>query len=120
METTYFFDTYAFFEVIKGNPRYERFRQSKIITSIVNLAELGFGIRQNYQELDADAHIKKHASLITEITLEDAIHAPKVKFENRKLSLADALGYTIAKRLQVPFVTGDKGFRHMKNVEFIK
>ncbi len=117
---TYFFDTYAFFEVIKGNPGYNRFRQSKIITTVVNLAELGFGIRQNYPELDPEAHVKKHASLITEITAEDAIHAPKLKFENRKLSLADALGYTVAKRLQIPFVTGDKEFRHMKNVEFVK
>ncbi|MFH1247500.1 MAG: PIN domain-containing protein [Candidatus Micrarchaeota archaeon] len=117
---TYFFDTYAFFEVIKGNPGYDKFRQSKIVTTIVNLAELGFGIRQNYHTLDAETEVKKYAELVTEITIEDAIYATKTKIDNRKISLADALGYTVAKRLQIPFVTGDKEFKHMKNVEFVK
>ena len=39
---------------------------------------------------------------------------------NRKLFIPDAIGYTIAKSHGVKFLTGDKEFEKMANVEFIK
>ena len=39
---------------------------------------------------------------------------------NKKLSIPDAIGYTVAKRLGIKFLTGDKEFEHMEDTEFIK
>ena len=42
----------------------------------------------------------------------------KIKF--KQLSIPDVIGYTLANRLHIKFLTGDEGFREMQNVEFIK
>ena len=36
------------------------------------------------------------------------------------LSMTDCVGYVVAKRLGVKFLTGDKEFRNFQNVEFVK
>ena len=38
----------------------------------------------------------------------------------KKLSLIDCLGYVLAKSLGVKFLTGDREFEGMDNVEFVK
>ncbi len=116
----YFFDTYAFFETMEGNPKYSRFAQEKIVTSIINLAELSFNIRRDSNAEEVERTVKKYTPLLTEIKTEDVIKATELKFNNRKLSLADSIGYSISQRIGAKFVTGDKEFRHMKNVEFLK
>ena len=43
-----------------------------------------------------------------------------LKTTHRKLSIPDAIGYTVARRLNIKFLTGDKDFEGMENVEFVK
>jgi uncharacterized protein len=43
-----------------------------------------------------------------------------LKTKHRKLSIPDAIGYTIAKRLEIKFLTGDEDFKNYDNVEFVK
>ena len=54
---------------------------------------------------------------------DDIIKAANV-FRNinrkRKLSCVDCLGYTLARSLGVPFLTGDQLFGNLDNVEFVK
>ena len=38
----------------------------------------------------------------------------------KKLSLVDALGYSCSRKLGIRFLTGDKEFFEMENVEYIK
>jgi len=38
----------------------------------------------------------------------------------KKLSLIDALGYSCSCKQRIKFLTGDKEFMEMENVEFIK
>ena len=40
--------------------------------------------------------------------------------KSRKLSYADCIGYIIARRYGLKFLTGDKQFSDMPNVEFVK
>ncbi len=120
MMEAYFFDTYAFFELIKGNPNYSRFQEVRGITSIFNLMELSYGVRRKATLEEAEHYVKKFTPLLIEVKPEDLIKATQLKFENRKLSSADSIGYEISRRLGVKFLTGDMEFRHMKNVEFVK
>ena len=48
--------------------------------------------------------------------------AAKMKYvlNNRKLSMADCIGYIVSKQLGIKFLTGDKEFADMKDVEFVK
>ena len=41
---SYFFDTYAIIELIKGNSKYEFLKESIIITSSMNLAEVYYAL----------------------------------------------------------------------------
>ena len=55
---------------------------------------------------------------------EDYVNAALLRQEARRrgknLSLIDCLGYVIARRLNIPFLTGDREFEDMDNVEYVK
>ncbi len=120
MSEKFFFDTYAFFELIQGNPAYEKYRAVQPITTIVNLAELSFGIRREHPIEESEKYVKKYSQMLTDIEISDVIKAAEFKVNNRHLSLVDAIGYCVAQRIGVKFLTGDKEFSHMKNVEFVQ
>jgi predicted nucleic acid-binding protein len=47
-------------------------------------------------------------------------NALKAKHNKSNLSYVDCIGYVIAKSRNVRFLTGDKEFSEMENVEFVK
>lgn len=44
----------------------------------------------------------------------------KMKKKKKALSYVDALGYTIATRMKIRFLTGDNAFEKVPNVEYVK
>ena len=54
------------------------------------------------------------------VAFDDIIKAMDFKSKNRNLSIPDAIGYTVAKRLNIKFLTGNEDFRNFDNVEFVK
>ena len=44
----------------------------------------------------------------------------KQKYNQRNLSYADCIGYIIAKNIGIKFLTGDKEFEDIDNIEFVK
>ncbi len=118
-EEAIFFDTYAFFEILEANPLYKRFENAKAVTTIFNLAELNFALKREKKQA-ADETTLKYASLLTEVGVEDVTRAMSLRMEKRALSIPDAIGYTVAKRLGIKFLTGDGEFKGIANVEFVK
>lgn len=116
----YFFDAYAFFEIISGNPKYKIYAESEAITTIFNLAELNYGLKKKMSEESSDEYTDKYYQYAVDATLEDIKKAMDFKMIHKKLSIPDVVGYTVAKRLGIKFLTGDSGFEHMDNVEFVK
>ena len=55
---------------------------------------------------------------------EDYVEASALRLElrrqGRNLSLVDALGYVLARRLGVPFLTGDRAFEGLDGVEYVR
>ena len=120
MSEQYFFDTYALFEIIYGGKKYDKYAKSGGITTILNLAELNYGLKKEHNAETADKITEKYSNAIIEITLNDVKEAMTLKLSNKKLSIPDAIGYVIAKNKKIKFLTGDEGFKEMKNVEFVK
>ncbi len=116
----YFFDTYAFFEIIEGNPNYEKYQDSKAITTIFNLAELNYNLKKEKDKKTSDYLTEKYWDLLVDISLEDLKEAMNLKIKYKDLSIPDVIGYIIAKKHKVKFLTGDEGFRNFDNVEFVK
>ena len=120
---TYFFDTYAFFEILKGNQNYTNYRNNiGTITTKLNLIELHHGTLSSNGEAFADKYYDKYEKFAVPFDGETIKNASKFRAAHKKLNLSyiDCLGYMIAKSRNVKFLTGDKAFENMENVEFVK
>ena len=117
-----FFDTYAFFEILKGNPKYERYKKFEIITSKLNIFELYLGILREVSEEKANESLKKYYPFTTDFDENVIAEAAKLKklLNKRDVSMTDCIGYALANQLDIKFLTGDNAFEGMENVEFVK
>ena len=116
---TFFFDTYAFFELIRKNAKYEPYKDANAITTQFNIAEFNYALQRDNKPY-AETVTRHRAKSVVEITIDDIITAMTFRLQNKKLSIPDVIGYTVAKRHGVKFLTGDKEFEQMKNVEFVR
>lgn len=118
----YFFDTYAFIEILNGNQNYTKYENTQMLTSRFNLMELYYIIILRFGKQKADEvydHLLKYVMYVDDATIKDAM---MFRLANKKkgLSYVDCIGYVIAKTNGLKFLTGDKQFEGMDNVEFVK
>ncbi len=122
MENVYFFDSYALIEIILGNLNYKPYIRATIMTTKLNIFEVYHGLMRDIDEKEADKFLEKYYLFAIDFNSDDIRNSAKFKIENKKkgLSMADCIGFMIAKRLCIKFLTGDKEFKDMENVEFVK
>ncbi len=123
LTNTFFFDTYAFFEILNANPAYAKYSVGVgVITTKFNLLELHYGILLQCGKEEADLKYDEYVAYT--IVVEDVIFKKASEFraqhKEQKLSYIDCIGYVIAKTVGVKFLTGDKQFKDLENVEFVK
>ncbi len=121
----FFLDTYAMIEFLRKNTKYrEYFKGGGLSTSIMNLAELYFVALRERGEAVADETYAAFRHFQVEITDPDVkmgmLLRVRLKSKSVHLSYADAIGYAISERLHVRYLTGDRAFLGMPNVEFVK
>ena len=118
----YFFDSYALVEIVKRNVNYEKYKSENPICSILNLFELHQVLLREFNKQTADYWISKFDYILIEITKEDVINASEFRFANKgkRLSMTDCIGYVLAKKNGFKFLTGDKEFKKIENVEFVQ
>ncbi len=123
MVLTYFFDTYAFYEIIEGNKSYEKFiKKIAIVTTKLNLMELYYGLLVKYSKDVAEKYYDffvKYCVDINDETIKQAMVFRQMN-KKKKLSYVDCIGYIIANQRNIKFLTGDKQFKNLPNVEFVK
>ncbi|MCA1917029.1 type II toxin-antitoxin system VapC family toxin [Methanospirillum hungatei] len=123
--SSFFADTYALIEIIKGKPVYFEYSQGALATTEFNLYECAYAISRDYPDkaLDICSQIRNHVHLYhpNDIDyLNASLIRRKMNGNGKTLSLIDALGYTIALSLKIPFLTGDREFSDIENVLFIQ
>ena len=108
-------------ELIEGNPAYESYQESEIIINNFIFSEICYVLyRDKYKQ--AKEQIKKYAKHISSVKpewIEEAMQF-RLKWKDRGVSITDCVGYIMAKKLSIPFLTGDKEFEELENVEFVK
>ena len=122
-ETTLFYDTYAILEIIKGNSNYRNYLKNiGIATSRLNLMELYYRLYVLFGIETAELYFQKYNPFAVEVSDLMIKKAMIFRAENRKrdLSYVDCVGYIFAKENKIKFLTGDKQFKDMENVEFVK
>ncbi|MFH1637466.1 MAG: PIN domain-containing protein [Candidatus Woesearchaeota archaeon] len=120
---TYFYDTYAFLEIIKGNPKYYDYASNHgIMTAKLNIMELYYTLLRTEGLKRAEhffASFDKFVVKINDSLIKEAM-VFKLKNKDKKLSYVDCIGYIFSRRLNIKFLTGDNGFKELENVEFVK
>ena len=121
MTESFVYDTYALMEIINKNKNYEKYLDGDVIINTFIFAEYCYNLIKN--------NVKERNFLIEEIKtglrsvnpklIEDAMKF-RHKNKKRKLSMVDCISYLQAENLGVKFLTGDKRFENMENVEFVK
>ena len=121
MEQTFFFDTYALLEIFKGNIKFELYKKCKTITSYLHLFELFYNLRKEYESDYILPFFEELKNYCIDIDFSWIVDAAEFRMKNKKfdLSYADYLGYVISKKLNIRFLTGDKQFKDLPNVEFV-
>ncbi len=122
LEVEYFFDTYAVVEIISGNPSYNCFTSKVPTITIFNLAEIYYIALNKLGEEKADEIFEEYSKCVVKVPEEVLKDAVKFRKANKKrdLSYTDCIGYIYALKNKMKFLTGDKEFESMKNVEFVR
>ena len=117
----YFFDSYALVEVIRADPHYAEFMEEPVITSATNLAEVLYYALRTGQEKAYETAMQRLNPDLLDTNRRDWENAARIKFEYRekKLSLVDGLGYVLAEKNRLQFLTGDRQFEKMQNVKWV-
>lgn len=118
----YFLDTYAIIEIINGNKNYVPYLDHELSTSIHNLYELYYHLLKEEGLEIAKEFFIQYKQFVIEYTDEDIFRASEFKLSSKKrhVSYTDALGYSIALGNGMKFLTGDKEFKRVPGVEFVK
>ena len=119
---TLFADTYAFIEMIKGNPLYQPYTNLQIVTTLPNLIELYYYLLREFNTSIADKYLIGYSEFLTPITLPCIQYGMQFKLQHKKekLSYVDCVGYARALQLNIKFLTGDDKFKDKPNVEFVR
>jgi predicted nucleic acid-binding protein len=120
-KSTFLFDTYAILEIIEGNDAYEPYLDAEIVINDFVFAELCHRLmRENVT--GADEMIEKYVPFIAHADPETIKEAMvfRIKNKEKNMSMTDCISYVMAKKLRIKFLTGDKEFEKLPQVEFIK
>ncbi len=114
-------DTYALVEIKLGNSKFKDYLKSSCIILDLTLAEFYTVILREENEETADFWLRKLESYSTPVSREILIEAVKFRHKHKKqnISFFDAVGYIFSLENNHKFVTGDKEFKNLPNVEFV-
>ena len=117
-----FFDTYAIWEIRESNPAYAAFSNENFVCTIFNLAEYYTALRRKTDAYTASKIARMLDECLVNVSVKNIIDAVEMrkKFNKSDMSLTDCVGYIKGKELGIKFLTGDKAFEKMDNVEFVR
>ena len=119
----YFYDSYSIIECLKGNENYTSyFKDPQGITTRMNLMEVYYSLLPEIE------YAEEVYSSFLPFTIEPSDGEIKEAMRSRKdlkgkglnISYVDALGYQIARGRDLRFLTGDREFKKLPGVEFVR
>jgi predicted nucleic acid-binding protein len=142
----FFYDSYAVLAYVSGEKAYARYfdggsssdRQKQqpssgssssgsvggVLTKL-NLMEVYFKAAKLHGHEAANQIIERFSKYLIDFDIDDIAGSMKLREELMKkkrmgISYVDALGYYLAKKMRIPFLTGDSYFQGLEGVKFVK
>ncbi len=122
--TRFFYDSYAVLAYLSDNPKYRSFfEENDGFLTKLNLMEIYYRTLEVHGAQAASQVVKGFAKYVMDFGIADIEGSMKLRLKLKKngrdISYADALGYYLAQKSNVKFLTGDKWFKGLENVEFV-
>jgi len=122
--TRFFYDSYAVLAYLSDNPRYRSFfEENDGFLTRLNLLEIYYRTLEVHGAKAASQVVKVFAKYVTDFGVADIEGSLKLRLKLKKngrdISYADALGYFLALKSNVKFLTGDILFKGLEGVEFV-
>ena len=120
----FFYDSYAVLAYLSDNENYRFFfEENDGSLTKLNLMEIYYRTLEVHGAKAASQVIKAFAKYVIDFEVADIEGSMKLRLElkknGRNISYADALGYFLALKNKVKFLTGDKWFERLESVEFV-
>jgi predicted nucleic acid-binding protein len=119
----YFYDSYAVIEYLEDNFKFLKyFEKSSGVLTVMNLSEIMYTVLITAGKEKAKLVMDNLWPLVVYPNKAEIIESIEFrrKHSKRNLSYADCLGYIIARKRGLKFLTGDIQFENMPNVEYVK
>ena len=117
-----YLDTYALFEIGRDNPDYDSIANSEFKICDITLAEFYGVLLLEGRKNEADYFLQKLQTRSESTPLFLLIEAVQFRYGKKSLnfSFPDAVGYVHARSNGGTFVTGDKSFKKLAHVKYVK
>lgn len=124
-KTRYFYDSYAIIAYLSDNPAYRAyFEENDGVLTKLNLIEVCYRTMQMHGQEAAEDVVKSLASYVIDFSQSDIVASMKLRLtlknDGLNVSYTDALGYYLALKNKLKFLTGDKAFESLDSVEYVK
>ena len=119
----YFYDSYSVLAYLSDRPNYRSYFEENVgVLTKVNLMEIHYKLLAMHGPRAAKRAIYAFSKYVVEFGLRDIEDSMKLRLKMKSrgldVSYADALGYHLATKMKVKFLTGDNVFKGLANVEY--
>ena len=120
--TKYFFDTYALIKIYEAASEYEPYIGATFFLTLLNLFEFHQYLLRMKDKAFADAELQNYTPHVIEFGMDTLKKASAFRHHKKRqnLSMSDCIGYTCALENNLLFLTGDKEFKGLHGVEFVR
>ena len=123
MTPKYFYDSYAIVAYINGNDGYKKyFIKESGVTTLYNVMEVYYAVlrEEDVEKARKVLHFLKPIVIYPSLDDVEPSMNFRLKHKGKSFSYADCLGYILAQKLHIKFLTGDKAFNGFQGVEFVR
>ncbi len=121
-----FYDSYAVLAYISGEKAFAKYFDGQLsggVLTKLNLMEICFRAAKLHGHEAAREVIDRFSRYLVDFDVDDIAGSMKLREELMKkrmgISYVDALGYYLAKKMRIPFLTGDRQFAGLPGVKFL-
>lgn len=122
--TFFFYDSYAVLAYIDDDPKYRAyFEENDGCLTMLNLMEIYYRMLEAHGPRAASDAIDAFSKYERDFGISEVKSAMRLRLRLKRkgfnISYADAIGYDIAIRSKIKFLTGDLAFENLEGVEFV-
>ncbi|MDH2900815.1 MAG: type II toxin-antitoxin system VapC family toxin [archaeon] len=120
----FFYDSYAVLAYLDDHPRYGfYFEENDGFLTKLNLMEIYYRMFEGHGSHAASRVITAFSKYQKDFDINEVKGSMRLRFRLKKrglnISYADALGYHLALKAGIRFLTGDPAFEKLERVEFV-